>query len=204
VPNDLNRFSLMPIVTRHFSAMKPPGRKRMSLSTIFVLFAGPATIGLFAAISGVFSVDHLTPGIAGLGVLAGAFLTGFVLLTNLRIKVRDEQSYRITLSRLIGQTAATAMYLLICCVAIIFVLLVGLVLKDLTKGVPYLLSSIVGIALGGMAHVCVTGMTFIRRLFGVYYQLFPGDFAPELTSVSGDVVPEDKSSIDIRERRHGS
>jgi len=148
-----------------------------------MLFGVPVLLGISLILLRVeVPSTSLTPALAALGVLTGAFLSGFVLLMNTRLKIRDDESlsYRLSLARLVGETAVTALYLVVVCVAVIILgILLALIwsfLDDLTLG----LSVATGILVMGLAHVAITGMTFVRRLFGVYNHLFGSDFAPRL------------------------
>ncbi|MBD7994660.1 hypothetical protein H9639_05050 [Arthrobacter sp. Sa2CUA1] len=181
-----NRFSLSPILRRHYESMRPPGSKRISFGTSAVLFAIPGIIGTGAiAVNFRLPAAALTPSMAALGVLTGAFLSGFVLLMNTRIKAADDEhmNYRHNLARLIGQTAVTSLYLVIFCVAMIAACISVAIGWELLASLPYGLSVASGLLLAGLVHVALTGATFVRRLFGVYYQLFASDFTPELQSI---------------------
>lgn len=148
-----------------------------------MLFGVPLLLGVCLVL---FNVEvpstSLTPALAALGVLAGAFLSGFVLLMNTRMKIRDDESlnYRHSLSRLVGETAVTALYLVITCVAVIILGILMALLWSLLDCLAMGLSVATGILVTGLAHVAITGMTFIRRLFGVYNDLFGSDFAPRI------------------------
>ncbi|MBP2413967.1 hypothetical protein JOF48_002766 [Arthrobacter stackebrandtii] len=191
------RFSVWPIFTRHYRGMIPTGRRRLEFKTVLYLFIAPATIGAWAALGNV-GFDKLEPAIAGLGVLAGAFLAGFVLLTDLRIKIRETESYRVHLGRLIGRTAASTMYLMVMSILTLMLIILGGVLTgSLPEDLLVVQHIIVGISVAALVHIVATGMTFLRRLFNVYVQLFSGDFAPELHIVDQD--PTDGSAP--RQRR---
>lgn len=181
-----NRFSLSPILRRHYESMRLPGSKRISFGTFAALFVIPGILGMAAVFLDFrLPVTALTPSLAALGVLTGAFLSGFVLLMNTRIKARDDErlNYRHNLARLIGQTAVTSLYLVVFCVAMIAACISVAICWDLLAAVPRGLSAATGILLAGLVHVALTGATFVRRLFGVYYQLFASDFTPELQAV---------------------
>lgn len=181
-----NRFSLNPILRRHYESLRRPGSKRISFGTFAVLFLVPVTIGATAIIVDFrLPIAALTPSMAALGVLTGAFLSGFVLLMNTRIKVRDDDrlSYRHNLARLIGQTAVTSLYMVVFCVAMIAACIAVAIGWDMLSVLPRGLSTVTGILLAGLAHVALTGSTFVRRLFGVYFQLFSSDFAPDLQPI---------------------
>jgi hypothetical protein len=180
--SDSSRFSLMPIISRHYASLVPAGRRVVSFPTLAYLFVIPLAAGVLASWAGV-TIASLTPAVAGLGVLAGGFLTGFVLLTNLRIKIRDEQAYRVRLSRLIGQTAVSSLYLVIGCVAGIgsIVAFQGATLP--LSQIPLALHVGAALVVALLVHIGATGMTCVRRLFGVYFDLFSADFGPELTTI---------------------
>lgn len=187
-----NRFSLSPILRRHYESMRSPGRRHISFGTFAALFGVPGlTGGTVILIDFQLPATALTPSMAALGVLTGAFLSGFVLLMNTRIKARDDEqlSYRHDLARLIGQTAVTSLYLVVCCVVLIAACIVVAIGWDLLVALPHALSAATGLLLAGLVHISLTGSTFVRRLFGVYYRLFATDFAPALQSVPNSTHP---------------
>lgn len=188
-----NRFSLSPIIRRHYESLRPPGAKRISAGTFAALFVLPCVVGFAALITDFrLASTALTPSLAALGVLTGAFLSGFVLLMNTRIKARDDDqlSFRHNLARLIGQTAVTSLYLVVFCVLMIAACIAAAISWDFLVVLPYGLSAATGVLLAGLVHIALTGATFIRRLFGVYYQLFASDFAPDLHSVPDQGRPQ--------------
>lgn len=175
-----NRFSLHPILARHYRALRKEGTERLSFGTSFMLFGVPLLLGVGLVLLRVEVLStSLTPALAALGVLAGAFLSGFVLLMNTRMKIRDDESlnFRHSLSRLVGETAVTALYLVITCVAVIILGILLALIWSLLDDLPLGLSVATGILVAGLAHVAITGMTFVRRLFGVYHHLFGSDFS---------------------------
>lgn len=184
------RFSVWPIFTRHYQGLVPAGRRRLQVKSVIYLFVTPAVIGILTALSGT-ELNKLEPAIAGLGVLAGAFLAGFVLLTELRIKIRETESYRVHLGRLIGRTAASTMYLMVMSILTLMLIILGGVLAgSLPANLILVQHVIAGISVAALVHIAATGMTFLRRLFNVYAQLFSGDFAPELRVVDQDATDQ--------------
>ncbi len=180
------RFDLRPIVRRHYQSMHPSGMNRLGFGTFTALFLFPGALcSIVIALDYRVPATALTPALAGLGVLTGAFLTGFVLLMNTRIKARDDDrlSYRHNLTRLMGQTAVTSLYLVVFCMGMIAGCIALAVAWDALLVVPRGLSAASGLLLAGLVHVGLTGATFVRRLFGVYDQMFAADFAPNLQAV---------------------
>ncbi|ALV45803.1 hypothetical protein MB46_10255 [Arthrobacter alpinus] len=181
--NSNKRFSVWPIFTRHYKGLVPAGRRHLQAKTVVYLFVIPAIIGALTFIAGT-SLSALEPAIAGLGVLAGGFLAGFILLMELRVKIRETESYRVHLGRMIGRTAASAMYLMVLCILTLMLIIVAGVIVDALPETWTMVQHIVsGLAVAGLVHISTTGLTFLRRLFSVYAQMFSGDFAPELQSV---------------------
>jgi hypothetical protein len=178
------RFSLAPIVLRHYAALRKPGSRWIPVGTCAVLFVIPLAAGV---IVGLFAfqiqASTLTPALAAVGVLTGAFLAGFVLLTNLRLKMRDDEnlSYRVNLTRLVGETAVTALYLVTTCLAAIAWGLVAVVVGSAVSiSVPVVAQLGVGLFAAVLTHIGVTALTLLRRVFSVYEQLFRSDFVPQL------------------------
>lgn len=185
--SQLRRFSLAPIVRRHYASLRTPGSRWMSVGTLFMLFAVPLILGGSTSIFAFeIPTTTLTPVLAATGVLTGAFLAGFVLLTNLRLKMREDEalSYRLNLTRLVGETAVTALYLVTVCLAAIALGVAMAVVGPILAGVVPAVGQIgVGLFTAVLAHIGLTALTMLRRMFSVYEQLFRSDFSPKLQSV---------------------
>ena len=188
--SQMKRFSLAPIVRRHYSAFRSTGSRSMTPTVIVMVFLVPLLVG---AAVGLYAPEipavALTPTLAATGVLTGAFLAGFVLLTNLRLKIREDEalSYRLGLTRLVGETAVTALYLVIACLAaIIFGVAMAVFGPVISAKIPLVGQSVVGMFAAVLAHTGITALTFLRRMFSVYEQLFRADFSPRLMSVQSN------------------
>jgi hypothetical protein len=180
--SDLSRFSVGPIITEHYKALRAPGRRFLGVPTLLCVFILPLLAGVTTAVTGiVLPRSAVAPLLTGAGLLVGALISGFVLFTNLRIKIHDEPrwSYRTSVSRLVAQTAASCLY----SVAIALVVVGGLVLGVSIPGLAAnrALSSVgTGLIFALGLHLGVSFLTVLRRMFGVYVALFQSDFDPQL------------------------
>lgn len=180
--SDLSRFSVGPIISEHYKALRPQGRRLLGIPTLLCVFVLPVAAGVLTVLLGVvLPRSAVAPLLTGAGLLVGALISGFVLFTNLRIKIHDESrwSYRSTVSRLVAQTAASCLY----AVAIALVIVGGLVIGVSIPGLApnrLLLSVGTGVIFMLGLHLGVTFLTVLRRMFGVYVSLFQSDFDPQL------------------------
>lgn len=185
--SQFTRFSLAPILRRHYLSLREPGSRWIPVGTSLVLFLCPVVLGcLVGFIAFEIPSSTLTPALAAVGVLTGAFLAGFVLLTNLRLKMREDEnlSYRLNLTRLVGETAVTALYLVTACLLSIALGVVTAVLGPFFSEYAPLVSQLgVGLFAAVLAHIGITALTLLRRMFSVYEQLFRSDFSPRLQAV---------------------
>lgn len=175
---DLSRFSIKPIVVNHFSSLRRDGRKRMSIGTTGALFALPlavAGLGLFFQ----FKLDRggATALLTATGLLVGAMVTAFIFLANLRIKISEseELSIRRKMSLLTSETAVACLYCAGLALAIAMSLATALAVPgDARPDWAHLSGTFLIVA--GLVHLTVNFLTVLRRLFGVYYDVFRSDF----------------------------
>lgn len=182
----LKRFSIFPLIREHYRGYIPPGRRWPSVATLLILAGIPVLSGVGAGLVAR-GTSALPPMISGLGVLAGGFLTAFVLLTNLRVKLSETGSHRHRVARLMGETAASALYLVGSCLTLLVAILGVLMFRDAAPTPwPWVSGAVNGSVFGFTAHIAMTAVTVLRRLFGVYYELFRSDFGPKLREVRRD------------------
>ena len=190
--SEWERFSVMPVVREHYRGLISPGRRRPSWGTWLGVIGLPILIGAAALYFQMrLPAAALTPLLTGTGLLVGAFVTAFVLLINLRIKVSETENwkYRATLVKLIGTTSASCLYAASVAFLVVALLVVGASIPLLRED-PFHLIGTAGL-FAVTAHLAATFTTVVRRLFGVYVSMFAADFDPELRIV-GDGRPGDK------------
>lgn len=183
--SDLRRFSIGPIIAEHYKALRSPGRRFLGFPTIFCVFVLPLGAGVLSAVTGiVLPRAAVAPLLTGAGLLVGALISGFVLFTNLRIKIQDEPrwSYRTSVARLVAQTAASSLYSVTVALFIAGGLVLGVSIPGLASNRP-LLSVGTGLIFALGLHLGVSFLTVLRRMFGVYVSLFQSDFDPQLVDV---------------------
>jgi hypothetical protein len=182
---ELNRFSLVPIVTRHYRGLVAPGKTRLSIASIAAFFLLPlAVAGAGWALGFSLPSTAIGPLLTGTGLLCGAFLSVFVLLTNLRIKVDETEkwSYKTTLIKVIANTAASTLYASSVAFGVVGSLVVAVSIPRDWVQVLHAPGSAVIAALA--VHLLACFLVVVRRLYGVYFAMFKRDFDPLLQIVS--------------------
>ncbi|WHP18803.1 hypothetical protein [Cellulomonas sp. ES6] len=178
-----DRFKITPVVEKHLWSMRPPGSQRMRRSDRLV-YAGVPMLTSVVAGAAIWLGAPVSNGISQLlaatSLLVGAMLTTFVFLVNLRIRVGDSKStvYRRNLQRLIGSAVASSLYSAAVAAFLTFLLAVVATFDDLRA--PVVAPFTAGVVAGVAAHLGITLLTVIRRLFGVYVDVFGADYGPEL------------------------
>jgi uncharacterized protein YacL len=193
-----DRFDITPIVTYHLSSLRAPGRKGMSRGDRFMFVGVPLLGGAVAGLSvwwGLEVSNGLAPLLTACGLLVGGMLATFVFLTNLRIKVSEVETYRKQLQRLIGATVVSALYTAVIALAVSFLLVAvaSIELLRLSAVAPYT----VGVIVAALLHLVVNLLTVVRRLLGVYVEVFAQDFGPQF----GVVGPDDQRHENNTRRR---
>lgn len=184
---ELERFSLRPLFREHYRGLRSPRSGRISSWTWIAIAAVPVTSGALAAALGfVFSDAVVAPLLTVLGMLAAALLSGFVMLTNLRVKISESQqwSQRTRTQRLVAQSAVTCLYVMLMCLILSASLVATVGVFGQLSLAPTPVALVFSAVLVAMAaHIGVTFLTVVRRLYYVYFDLFQVDFGPDLTSV---------------------
>jgi CDP-diglyceride synthetase len=201
--SELDRFSLLPLVTAHYRSLTTSGRKHPSLWIFATLIVVPVGLA-FAAVAWDFRLTRgaISPLLTASGLLVGVLLSSFVLLTNLRIKISesDKWSYQAKTIRLVAHTAASTMYLTAATLLLIAILLVGASLPTPAPTWSVYAGTVVTILL--ISHIGLTFSTVLRRLFGVYVSLFQADFDPVLELVAAPV--ESQAPVKKSNRRRSA
>ena len=176
--SDVTRFSLKPIVVNHFASLRTDNATRISLSSKILLFVFPLVAAGLGAVAG-FRLDRngATALLTTSGLLVGAMVTAFIFLANLRIKISESETLKIRrqMSLLTSETAVACLYCAGLALGIAASLAAGLAAPS---GIRWEWLRVGGTALivAGLAHLGVNFLTVLRRLFGVYYNVFRGDF----------------------------
>jgi hypothetical protein len=162
--------------------MRPRGVDRLAASTKVALFVLPPIAGMasgFAVASGVNLSDGLSQMLAASALLVGAMISCFVFLTNLRVKVSESATYafRVNMQRLIGGSAVGCLYVAV--VALIFAGQIATVASVQALRSEHVAPFTVALLTATLAHLVMTLLSVIRRLFGVYVEFFASDFNPE-------------------------
>ncbi|MDJ0319516.1 hypothetical protein [Pseudarthrobacter sp. PS3-L1] len=204
---DLKRFSIKPIIVNHFRSLRADGQKRISAGTLATLFVLPlAVAGL--GLSFHFKLDRggATALLTATGLLVGALVTAFIFLANLRIKISEsnEFSIRRRMSVLTSQTAVACLYCAGLALSIAVSLAVALAVPRAARPEwAHLAATFVIVA--GLVHLAVNFLTVLRRLFGVYYDVFRADFVrlapaedPDAPNLSSHPVATDQAESPTR------
>lgn len=185
---DLSRFSVKPIVVKHFEALRPSGRTRITVPSVFVLFVLPLMVAVGGLAFG-FKLDRGggTALLTAVGLLVGAMVTGFIFLANLRIKISesDQLKSKRTMSQLTSETAVGCLYCATLALSIALALAAGLAIPQAARADwAHVLGT--AIIVFGLGHLTVNFLTILRRLFGVYYDVFKSDFV-QMSNVGASV-----------------
>lgn len=185
---DLSRFSIRPIVVNHFSSLRRDGQRRMSPGTFGTLFVFPLAVA-GAGLLFQFRLDRggATALLTATGLLVGAMVTAFIFLANLRIKISESNDLGIRrrMSVLTSETAVACLY----CAGLALALALGLatalaVPRAARPDWAHLAATFLLVA--GLVHLTVNFLTVLRRLFGVYYDVFRSDFVRLSPAVDPD------------------
>lgn len=182
---DFKRFSLGPIVGRHYAGLVAPGRTTLSITAIFFFFICPV-VAAAASIRFSFGLPSsaIAPLLTGTGLLCGAFLSVFVLLTNLRIKVDEtpKWTYKTSLIKVIANTAASTLYSASVAFGLVAVLVLGVSMPPAWASVLHVAGT--GIVAAIALHLGSCFLVVVRRLYGVYFAMFKSDYDPVLKIVT--------------------
>lgn len=200
--SEIDRFDVRPLATAHWRSFRAKGQSRPTLAVQFILVGLPLALGVCSfLLQAALPATAVAPLLTATGLLVGAFISSFVLLTNLRVKVgeTDAWKFRSKVARLIASTAAASLYSACLCFLIAAGLVVGMSVPALQSGVAHTLGTALLVAL--LAHLAANLTTILRRLFGVYYALFKADFDPEFELVPAVTVTNASTA---RHSRHAS
>lgn len=185
---DLKRFSIKPIVVNHFSSLRGDGKKRLSFGTIGMLFILPlAVAGLGLVFEFKLGRDGATALLTATGLLVGAMVTAFIFLADLRVKISEskELSIRRAMSLLTSETAVACLYCAGLALAISLSLAIALAVPSAVRTGPAHLAATF-LIVAALVHLTVNFLTVLRRLFGVYYDVFRSDFVRLSPAVDPD------------------
>jgi hypothetical protein len=207
---DLSRFSLKPIVVKHFEALRPSGSTQITLPSKIVLFVVPLIFsGLGVALGYKLDRGGATALLTATGLLAGAMVTGFIFLANLRIKISESEQLKLKrkMSLLTSETAVACLYCAGLALGIAVTLAASLAApRALRPDWAHLV--VTALLVFALVHLSVNFLTVLRRLFGVYYDVFKSDFV-KLADVSGAIgegeggLPSPKTTRTVPMQRQG-
>jgi hypothetical protein len=174
---DRPQVSLAPLFRANFRSYEGGYRSAIAKWT---LFAGiPVLAGVlvfFLSISGVHFSNGIAPLLSAVALLVGAMFSAFVFLTNLRVKLSETTTYafRVDLLRYVGSSAVSCLYVAI--VALVAAGMLALVASVEVLRLPEVKPWTIGVLVAMVAHVGVSLLTVVRRMFAIYFELFTGDF----------------------------
>lgn len=175
---DLSRFSVKPIVEKHFEALRPSGHARITPASVFVLFVLPLAVAVAGWGFG-FKLDRggATALLTATGLLVGAMVTGFIFLANLRIKISESEQLKSkrTMSQLTSETAVGCLYCATLALSIALALAAGMAIPQAARA-DWAHAVGTAVIVFGVGHLTANFLTVLRRLFGVYYDVFKADF----------------------------
>ncbi|MBF6332799.1 hypothetical protein [Nocardia transvalensis] len=173
----LQRFNPWPIFIYNSRAVRElDGRRSASLSERLLLYGVPiGSLALFTLMR--WQLGGVTQLLSAISLLVGAMLSTFVFLANLRIKIEESDNYRVRpgLKRLVASSAVGALHVSL--VAMLLSLLLATVTSWplLTAG-GRAANIASGLCVAMLVHLIVSLAAVLRRLLGIYVDLFLGDF----------------------------
>ena len=188
------RFSPLPILSGHLWAMRAKGQARMPKADLFWFAGFPLLVGILMGLGvglGLDIRDGSSQLLSATALFVGAMLSVFVFLSNLRIKVTDDQTlaYRRRLKQLISGTVASTLYVALLAMAAAVALVAVATLQFLRT--PGFAPFTVGVVAALGTHLGVNVLAVIRRMFGVYQEVFGVDYGADLEAVA-DPRPADR------------
>ncbi|HEX5408053.1 MAG TPA: hypothetical protein VFX16_37800 [Pseudonocardiaceae bacterium] len=116
--------------------------------------------------------------LSAIALLSGSMIGVFVFLANLRIKIEEVSQYqgRARLKELVASSAVGALHVAIVSMLVGIVLAVMAALGHTLSTQKILGSIISGIGICLMLHLIISLAVVLRRLLGIYFDLFMGDF----------------------------
>jgi hypothetical protein len=177
---DLSRFSLTPIMKAAWGGFMTPGSGRLGLPTLVFVVIVPLGAGVAPWLWPLRITDaSIPPLLTTLGLLTSSLLAAFVLMVNTRLKVSEsnDQRHRAKLARLLSRTGAACLYSSVLSVVMLLVIISASVWAGAFPSRAdhaWLPATSALFAIG--LHLVAVLVTVVRRIFGVYYSLFRGDF----------------------------
>lgn len=175
------RYDLRPLFRVNF--VDPDRSRGRAFLLLAIQFGLPIVGGVGLGVWVHFGLDiqnGVSVALPAASLLVGAMFGAFVFLTNLRVKLAESATYafRSDLQRYVGSAAAACLYLALS--AIVFAGMLALVgslpgLRSLEQ-TPW----VVGVLVATAAHIGLTLIVVVRRLFIIYLDMFAADFNPRV------------------------
>lgn len=172
----LQRFNPWPIFLYNSRASKREGVTRLNWSERGLLYGGP-TLGLTLFVIFRLQLNGIPQLLAATSLLAGAMISVFVFLANLRIKIQEVDSYNVRrdLKELVASSAVGSLHVAV--IAMLLALCLALMASWPLLTTDTLAGNIVsGIAIWFLVHLAISLAAVLRRLLGIYVDLFTADF----------------------------
>lgn len=173
----LQLFSLKPIFAYQVRALRGSNRRNLALQEYLMLYFLPVMVAA-AFIGFRFQLTGIAQLLSATSLLVGTMLSAFVFLANLRIKISesDEHKLRTNLKELVASSAVGALY--VSTIAMILALCLAVMASwpwlNLRQGWQCGIAS--GICAALLVHLIVSFTSVVRRLLGIYDELFDEDF----------------------------
>ncbi len=182
---DKPQVSLGPLFRANFRSYGGGARAAASKWALFVAvptFAG--AVALWLTLLGVHFTNGIAPLLSAVALLVGAMFSAFVFLTNLRVKLSETATYafRVDLLRYVGSSAVSCLYVAI--VALVAAALLALVASVEFLRLPEVKPWTIAVLVSVVAHVGVSLLTVVRRMFAIYFELFTSDFDAPIEGAS--------------------
>lgn len=172
----LQRFNPWPIFLYNSRASRREGVARLNWSERGLLYGAP-TLGMAAFVIFRLQLNGVPQLLAAVSLLAGAMISVFVFLANLRIKIQEVDSYKVRrgLKELVASSAVGSLHVSV--IAMLLALCLALMASwPLLTADTFAGNFISGIAVWFLVHLAISLAAVLRRLLGIYVDLFTSDF----------------------------
>jgi hypothetical protein len=173
--DELRRFNPWPIVSYNSSAAYESDSSRWLRLSLIV-----PTLTVAASFAFRFRYGDLTALLSAVTLLVGAMISAFTFLANLRVKVSEVDEYRVRprLKKAISSAAVATLYVCLSALGLALAIASTFAVPILgpTRGAGVVSSAIIT---GLLAHLLMSFLSVLRRMFGLYVELFSGDYAAD-------------------------
>jgi hypothetical protein len=184
VPCFAQRYNIGPVISYHYAGFTAAGTVESTRADWLILGGFPVVVGGLCAAFNV-EIQSATALLTACSLLVGAMLSLYVFVVNLRIKISETEKLRKNrrLHRLVAYSASSCLYVALVALAatVALALFAGVHVSWLSGHGLVRISY--GLIFALLTHLALTLVTVVRRIFGIYFDIFRQDFNPEIYAV---------------------